>query len=457
MRISWFCRLTCFFIGLLLCGQLLIQAQELDPDETLLQIRKQVAAAISRLPNYLCTETVERQTFFIADALSGRAAGACNQMAADIDKSPKDLKLVATDRLRLDVALSRQSEMYSWVGEGRFDDRNLSEIVKHGTTSTGAFGSFLHAIFVSHGAIFTFKGRSNENGRSVLQYDFAVPLEASGYTVSNETSSERTGYTGSFTADAKTLDLLELAFRTDPLPPELKICRSSSTLRYTRIQMKGVEVLLPSEVLVRMLGTDGHESRNRTVFTGCHQFMGESKLIFDEPPAEIGSGETAKALNVKLGDGLKMSIALAQPIDPQSAAAGDPVKGVLAKAAKDSASGLTIPKGTKVNGRIVGLLSYDQQGASNLELGLKWESLEIGGIGHQMKLAVRAAIGGSSHLALIHSHFPDIPAMNRPEQPGVGFFLFHGVPKDYAIPAGFEAEWVTVAASAKADSTQGEP
>ncbi len=415
----------------------------MDPDQTLLQIRRHVAAAISRLPNYLCTETVERQTFLIGDLSSGGAAGSCDRLAAEQKRSPNDVKLVATDRLRLDVALTSQSEMYSWVGEGKFEDRNLSEIVKHGTTSTGAFGSFLHAIFVSHGPTFSFKGQSEDNGRTILRYDFTVPLAASGYTVSNETASQVTGYTGNFTADAKSLDLLELEFQTDPLPPELKICRSSSTLNYSKIQMNGMEVLLPSEVLVRMLGTNGYESRNRTVFTGCHQFAGESKLIFDEQPADSGSPETAKAMNVKLGDGLKMLIALAQDVDPRTAAAGDPIKGRLVKPVKVGAGGFTIPKGSTVNGRIVGLLSFNP-GLTQLELGVKWESVEIGGISHPVTFSVRDAISGSSRLPLVHGTWPTVPAMNRPEQPGAGFFLFQSVPRDYTIPQGFEAEWVTV-------------
>jgi hypothetical protein len=440
-HLSW-----CLFF-FLLCRPTAAKAQA-DPIETMREIRRKVAAQISHLPNYLCSETVERQTFQFESVPHGRKANSCDPLIESVDKSPEAKRLTSTDRLRLDVAMSSKSEMYSWVGEGRFDDRTLSEIVKQGTTSTGAFGSFVHAIFVSDGPAFEFKGKSETDGRQVLQYDFAVPITRSGYVVSNQSVSRLTSYTGTFIADAKTLDLLRLEIRTDPLAPELEVCRSSTTLDYTNIRMNGADVLLPSEVSVRMLGADGHESYNRTVFSGCHQFMGESKLIFDEPAAEstAASVSAAKSRIISLPDGLKIYVALTQDVDPAAAAAGDPVTGKLAKVFKDPDSGLTIPKGTKVSGRIVGLLSYFGL-ATNLEFGLKWESIELDGVNHPLELAVTSAVSTSSKLPPSRGRWPIVRAMSRPEQRGVAFFLFTDVERNYRIPAGFEAEWVTVPAA----------
>ncbi len=434
--------------GLLLCGQLGLHAA-VDPTQALLEIRRKVANSLSRLPNYLCTETVERQTLVSSHVLHARNASVCEKILADYNKSPNGMRVASMDRLRLDVALSGRSEMYSWVGEGRFQDRELSEIVKLGTTSTGAFGSFLMAIFASDAPNFVFKGESHNGEIPLLEYGFDVPLTRSGYVVSNQQINRLTGYSGTFTVNAKTLDLLRLEIRTDPLPSELEICQSTTALDYTKVRISAVDVLLPSVVDVRMLSSDARESHNRTVFSGCHQFLGESKLLFDDPPAAAASASSATpGRTQQLSEGLKIRVALAQNVDPASASAGDPVVGRLTRPIKDQASGLTIPKGAKVNGRLFGLLSI-YAGPMDLELGLKWESIEWEGTSHSLDLRVTGALSGTAKLQMKRGRWPEIEAITRPEQPDVGFFLFPEIEKNYQIPAGFEAEWVTVPATVK--------
>ncbi len=433
-----------YILCLLILGSIPIKAQD-DPTETLLKIRKRVEDSISRLPRYLCTETVDRESFEI-DPLPHRGNdNVCQELIETLAKSNKALRLQSSDRLRLDVALSSRTEMYSWVGEGRFDDRALSEIVGQGTTSTGAFGTFLHAIFVANSASFQFKGAAEDNGRHVLNYGFVVPVARSGYVVSNNIISRLTGYTGTFSVDAQTLDLLRLEIQTDVLPPELQVCSTHTVLDYTRIQMSGVDVLLPSEVTVRILGSDGRESCNRTVFRGCHQFLGESKLIFDDrgvDPDKEGA-MAAKTWKVELPLGLRVSVALAQAIDPASAAAGDPIEGRLTHSIKVPDSGLVIPKGTPVNGRIFGLTLIHSR-ETELELGLQWESINLNGVNLSLRLAERSVASSSAGIGFGHGRWPDVNSMTRSEQPGITFFLFPKVDVGYRIPAGFEAEWVTL-------------
>ena len=56
------------------------------------------------------------------------------------------------------VAKTSTSEMYAWVGQSRFDDRDLVNIVRDGTISTGSFAAFLTSIFRTEDAIFTHNG-----------------------------------------------------------------------------------------------------------------------------------------------------------------------------------------------------------------------------------------------------------------------------------------------------------
>src|SRR5450432_4375685 len=92
------------FVLLLLCSQAFLLAQ-IDTNRTLLDIRRKVADSISRLPNYLCTETVERQTFMFKYADHAASFKSCGEVTATADKYQEaKMHLAAADRLRLDVA-----------------------------------------------------------------------------------------------------------------------------------------------------------------------------------------------------------------------------------------------------------------------------------------------------------------------------------------------------------------
>jgi hypothetical protein len=416
--------------------------QQQDPAQLLMEIRRKVAASISRLPRYLCTETVERKSLAPDPWAGRRKDNACAEIVATAQNPKTKLQLFSSDRLRLDVAIASNGEMYSWVGSGKFADATLGDLVKQGATSTGSFGSFLQAIFVSDVATFAFKGEKQSDGRRVLEYTFEVPLWRSGYQVGNRIVTRVTGYSGSFMADAGTLAILRLEIHTDPLPAELEMCFAATTLDYTQVRMNNLDFLLPSETNMRIVNTDGSESRNRTEFTGCHQFLGESKLIFDEPAAMSAAGSDAKFEDAPLPSGLEVSVALAQSIDSATAAAGDPVTGKLTKAIKDPVSGAVMAKGTKLNGRIFELRSSYGLGTA-VELGLKWESMELNGVNHSVELSLKSAVAGSAKNAEVHVRWP-APAVDSGADPGVGYFDFPEVRKHYQIPAGFEAEWVTL-------------
>jgi len=420
-----------------------------DPVDLLSQIRHRVIAGISRLPRYMCTETVDRSSFRPDEVAGKRARRSCPDVLDTGGKSPLKLHLFSTDRLRLDVAIADDSEMYSWVHEDQFGDRDLGDLVRQGATSTGEFSSYVRAIFETNAASFSFKGESQWNGRRVWQYSFRVPLSRSGYTVSNKTLDRLTGYSGSFSADAETLDLLKLEIQTDPLPPELGMCQVATMLDYTQVRMNSVDFLLPSEANMRIAEPDGGISHNRSQFSGCHEFLGESKLIFDDRATSEAPVSAAPAQTIHLSPGLRVAVALAQNVDPALAAAGDPVAGKLTRTIKDSPSNLVIPKGAELKGRILELRSSYAGSVSVLEFGLKWESVALNGAYHPLDLLVKSTIPGSAKLPMIspRAMWPDIDATFRPESPGVGFFAFPNVPPKYKIPVGFEAEWVTVNAS----------
>ena len=271
-----------------------------DPTAVLLNVRKKVMATLERLPNYLCTEAVDRSTLvpeipitnpFELDAqLKGVS---CDYLAKLRKKNPHwKLRQSQSNHLRADVAFSKdEGKMYSPVGENRFPDHNLADVL-----ATGNFGTFLTGIFVGNGASFTYNGDTNFEGRTLAQFGFRVPREHGGYFVSNKVLDKtfygRVGdkaysaivpYDGTFLVDPKTFDLVRLVVNADQLPEQLKVCGVTTTLDYGTIAANNSELLLPINARLQVTNDDGSESVSNTSFSSCHQFIGTSTLRFEGP------------------------------------------------------------------------------------------------------------------------------------------------------------------------------
>src|SRR5271154_699695 len=92
-----------------------------DPVELLRRVQGKVSISIDRAPRYMCTETIDR-SIYQSDGVE-RGVSFC-------DSSKRSSKRLATsDRLRMDVGMAPALEMYSWVGENRFDNRELADMV----------------------------------------------------------------------------------------------------------------------------------------------------------------------------------------------------------------------------------------------------------------------------------------------------------------------------------------
>ena len=73
--------------------------------------------------------------------------------------------------------------------------------------------------------------------------------------------------------------------------------------------MNNLDFLLPSEATTVVINSNGYQSTNRTVFSSCHQFLGESKLVFDDAPAPAA---VAKPKPIEIPVGQTLVIATAQ-------------------------------------------------------------------------------------------------------------------------------------------------
>jgi len=405
-----------------------------DAKEMLAEARNKLMQAVNRLPRYLCAETIDRSTFQPETAV----LGSCKDVVTRKNQTDWGNRKEQSDRLRLDVAVSVETEMYSWAGKDRFDDRTLGDLVRGGATSTGEFSSWLRSIFGTSAAIFTYRGNVSVDGRSLLEFDYRVPQDQSHYRVSEEKKNALVPYEGSFLLDPHSLDLIRLTVLANQIPAELKTCELVTTLDYGSVRLNDSEFLLPKDVTLHVVYSDGTEMENRTVFSGCHEFVGKSSLRVDAASDSEPQADRTAAKTLPLPTGRPFKITLTGRIDTSTAAAGDAFQAKLAYAIIGSHQEVLVPKGAAVSGRIVELKRIYGKGADSLILALKLETIEIHGVLQKFDASL-----GSRSLAtpgVYHNSFTEIA---DPNDPAVGFLTFHDVKGSYVIHRGVQVAGLT--------------
>ena len=410
-----------------------LSAQE-NPTELLRRLQAKVASSLDHLPRYMCTETVDRKVY---EPDVYNAGTSCDESPR---KGPK-IHLTTSDRLRLDVGIASTMEMYSWVGESRFSNRDLFYLVDEGAISNGTYGAFLSAIFQGEDANFTYEGESTEHGRTIAEFGFSVPHEKSHYLYGKDEHRIVTGYDGTFAVDVQTSDLVRLTVRTSGLPPETSACYASTDLTYARVRLQGFDFLLPSEARLKILHTDGAISENRTAFSNCHEFLGEAKLSFDQ--AEAGAPHSATVPSLEIPPGLPFRVALTESIDPATAATGDPIKAKLITPIESSGKVL-VPKGAAVSVRIVRIRHYYKGSEAYVAMDITVESVRVAGTPVDLHAAPEQPAGFSKgpNGALVKRI--DMGTLRVMEKHAASF-VFHDARRPGKIPSGLESKWVTVA------------
>lgn len=400
-----------------------------------------MAETINRLPKYLCTQTIDRTEYVPQPAQVPRS---CAERMGQ-DSAPLLLRLSTSDRLRLDVAVAAGSEIYSWVGEDHFENRALADLVKQGAISTGSYSNFLTVIFTRDSANFSYTGDTEAGGRVLAEFEFHVPLERSEYVFGNRRQHVKTAFEGTFLVDPKTLDLVQLVVHTAQLPAEVGSCQATTTFDYGRVRLNDADFLLPTRVALQISNIDGSELRNSTVFSGCHQFLGQSTLTFGEPADErvTGGDRQARIQTQTIPPNLPFTLVLTQPIDSAVAAVGDRVTAKLSKPIRDRSFRVLVREGAAVTARIVKMRQF-YEATTSLTVALNLETLEVGG--RPRPFAASPIAPGQRFLknARSSSGRIDLGFLDTLDDPAVGIFEFRGVKENYVVSSGLESNWVTV-------------
>jgi hypothetical protein len=206
-------------------------------------------------------------------------------------------KFEPLDRVRLEVALVEGKEVFGWPGGDKIAESEITNLVS-GTIGNGDFALFLKSIFLGSGATFRYAGETTLEGKRAIRFDYVVPLLTSGYHLRVPPREALVPYHGSFWLEPESLDLLRLELVVDAIPPYLGVAAASDAMDYGRAEIGGLSFLLPRQSELDMTDLNGRENRNRTRFTACRQFTGESTLSFGDVLAsapEAAAGGTKNA------------------------------------------------------------------------------------------------------------------------------------------------------------------
>lgn len=300
------------------------------------RIRSHMSENLARLPNYTCTQTIERS---VRPARSRR------------------FRLV--DTLRLEVALVDGKELFAWPGSGKFDDREISDLIGSGASGNGNFGLHARAIFLGGGSRFDYLGEVETEERRVFRYGFRVPQAFSGFKVKIGAAAGIAGYYGYFEAETESLDVVSLDVLADEeIPPHVPIRRSATRMRYQRMKIGESDFLLPESSELSIIDNNGDEARNFVHLNGCKQYGTESVISFADPPpaTELPPAPPATAATThQIGElpiGLSFEVELDTTLTFPGAAIGDLLEGHLASDAKKKGA-VMIPRGTAIRGRLL--------------------------------------------------------------------------------------------------------
>ncbi len=146
------------------------------------RIKARVAENLRRLPNYTCTETIERS----------------------LRHGPRD-RLRHTDTIHLDVAFVEGKELFGRPGEHRIDQPDIGKFVST-PIGNGQFALFVKNIFLGPRGTFGDSMDTKLQGKRAFRFDYAVPLAASSFSIRSGVGEATVGYSGTFWVARDTLD-----------------------------------------------------------------------------------------------------------------------------------------------------------------------------------------------------------------------------------------------------------
>ena len=402
-------------------------------------IRKNVADNVRKFPRYVCVQTVIRSQFELPPAGSS-----CANAIKNNERNGSDRILRWHDRLRLDVAVGEQSEMFSWAGASKFESGDLTSLIARGASGSGEFGSFIASVFGGDAENFIYRGLKDIPLGRVASFDFTVPVTKSHYRYSSGKAYTTVGYHGSFFADPETADLRELDLEATDFPTSDSVCRIEDKIEYAGTKIGADTFMLPHNSAMDVVYSNSTESLNETTFSGCREYVGESTIRFDVDENGNATESAKRAEQKPLPAKTHLHVRIDPPVNSDKAAAGDPITGVVTTAVKEKGE-VVVKAGDKLHGRIV-RLEQNMGTLPRWTVAILFETLERNGI--EQKVSLKPDDDGDrspSGLPGGRGRISPVGAGNsitseRPAGGGIFSFQEYG---NLVLGPKFESEWET--------------
>jgi hypothetical protein len=157
---------------------------------------------------------------------------------------------------------------------------------------------------------------------------------------------------------------------------------------YQRVKIGSGDFLLPEVAIMDVVYRSGDEARNETHYSQCREFTGESNIRFDDvDPNSVAAPASASGALAPIPSKLRFRIGFTQNIDGDTAAAGDPVTGVLLEDVQDKAHRVVAHRNDKVYGRILRLEQHVLPAARWI-VQIRFDHLDRGGIRQPIDLTL---------------------------------------------------------------------
>ena len=236
-------------------------AQSVDPQSLLNHVRQQISAIVESAPHYTCTETIERSWHHNQKPESP---------GCDTDRAPQigPRTLIETDRLRLDVAVGADQEMFSWHGEKAFQTEKIDSLVSAGPIHSGTYFGFLSSIFLEGAARIDYLGRRAENNQQVAVFQYTMPKSASKFETETDTGPVVLGYHGEFTVDplSHSLQKFTVIAEDAEVPESARFCSLHLDTRYQLLTLNGAAFRLPTTVEMTLLDRNREIKQTSTTY-----------------------------------------------------------------------------------------------------------------------------------------------------------------------------------------------
>jgi hypothetical protein len=174
-----------------------------------------------------------------------------------------------------------------------------------------------------------------------------------------------------------------------------------------------------------------------TKYNGCHEFVGESTIHFDNKIDLKAIEAQPTAALTPVPAKVRLKLRLTSPIDSDTAWTGDAITATLENALKDRRGHLIAPKGSVVSGRIAGLRAFLGE-KPWWSIDLRFDRIHTPSGDKRMSLETKSPITVADPNRMFRhgSPFPDSEDLIKP-----GPSEFHISGSNFQLDTSFVTEW----------------